>query len=379
MERYYIALTELGLPNEIVLSIIRDYDLNSLSSFFEDNIDVFSSNLLFLSVRDILDDKTRRMESLEKADNILMLNQEKEIHTAIYSQDGYPAGLMQLTNPPAVIYYKGSKPDIISHKAIACVGTRNPTLFGFNAVHFLIPQLVHEGFSIVSGLANGIDRLSHVSCLTNGGKTIAVLAHGLDMVYPASNKQLANDILNAGGTLISEYPVGIRPEKYRFVNRNRLIVGLSQAVVAMEFSLNSGTMHTIDFALEQKCPVFCPNPGTNITPSISGLSPLIETKKCDVIDKGMDFEKVILAAGFKPEKQPLPPHNVMEQYLKSLIFGINKSMLKKSLKDIGMKKTHMNSNLDEMFHHVLEYTEENSLPLGTIISVFVSNMTILPK
>ena len=86
---------------------------------------------------------------------------------------------------------------------------------------------------------------------------------------------------------------------------------------------------------------------------------MIETKKCDVIDKGMDFEKVILASGFKPEKQPLPPHYVMEQYLKSPYFlGLVKSMLKKTLKDIRMKKIPMNSNLDELFHHVLEYIDE---------------------
>ena len=379
MDRYYIALTELGLSNEIVLNLIKDYDKTILSSFFEGNIDVLSSNLQFLPVRDLLNDKIKQAESLEKADKILMMNQENDIHTAIYSQDGYPTSLMQLSNPPAIIYYKGTRPDLICQKAVACVGTRNPTLFGFNAVHFLVPQLVNEGFSIVSGLANGIDRLSHISCMTNGGKTIAVLAHGLDMVYPAANKQLANDIPTAGGTLMSEYQVGTPPVKYRFVNRNRLIVGLSQATVAMEFALNSGTMHTIDFALEQKCPVFCPNPGDNIKPSISGLSPLIETKKCDVIDKGMDFEKVILAAGFKPEKQPLSPHYVMEQYLRALIFGISKSMLRKTLKDIGMKKIPTNSNLDELFHHVLEYIEEASLPLGTVIGVFISNMVLPSK
>ena len=143
MDRYYIALTELGLPNEIVLNLIRDYDKTILSSFFEGNIDVLSSNLQFLPVRDLLNDKIKQAESLEKADKILMMNQENDIHTAIYSQDGYPTSLMQLSNPPAIIYYKGTRPDLICQKAVACVGTRNSTLFGFNAVHFLVPQLLY--------------------------------------------------------------------------------------------------------------------------------------------------------------------------------------------------------------------------------------------
>ena len=106
--------------------------------------------------------------------------------------------------------------------------------------------------------------------MTNGGKTIAVLAHGLDMVYPATNKRLANDILTAGGTLMSEYPVGTPPVKYRFVNRNRLIVGLS-GFCGYRICIIIGTMHTIDFALEQKVSVFCPNPGDNIKPSYPAL------------------------------------------------------------------------------------------------------------
>ncbi len=110
---------------------------------------------------------------------------------------------------------------VCRHHVINFIRIQRGSFFGSAA------YVNEEDFLLFSGLANGIDRLSHISCMTNGGKTIAVLAHGLDMVYPAANKQLANDILTAGGTLMSEYPVGTPPVKYRFVNRNRLIVGLS--------------------------------------------------------------------------------------------------------------------------------------------------------
>mgnify|MGYP000907877080 FL=1 len=263
MEKYYIALYKLGIKNELLLKAITEYDSDFIIHLFEGNTDIFLTNIEWLEYKNIFEDHSSLLNALEAAETILQINKQNEIHTALYATINYPHNLMSMDNPPAIVYYKGANPNKNFEKAIACIGTRRPTRFGFNAINYLIPQWVNEGFAIISGLAAGVDRLAHVACLAEGGKTIAVLAHGLDMIYPASNRKLAEKILLCDGTLLSEYPVGTKPDKFRFVNRNRLIVGLSKVTVAMECERKSGSMHTIEFAQKQNCPIFCPDPGNN--------------------------------------------------------------------------------------------------------------------
>ena len=102
--------------------------------------------------------------------------------------------------------------------------------------------------SIISGLACGVDKLAHQACISAGGKTVAVLAHGLDIIYPKENKTLAERILKSGGILMSEYPVGTKADRFRFVNRNRIIVGMSRAVIIYECDEKGGTMYNVEFA-----------------------------------------------------------------------------------------------------------------------------------
>ena len=284
MERYYIALYELGIKNELIIKAIIDHGPDFVTHLFEKNTDIFLTDIEWLPYRDLFEDRLKISKALEAADHILHVNEQYEISTALYSTINYPRNLMRMVNPPAIIYYKGANPNEGFEKAIASIGTRRPTRFGFNAVNYLIPQWVNEGFAIISGLAAGVDRLSHIACLAEDGKTIAVLAHGLDMIYPASNRKLAEKILLCNGTLLSEYPVGIKPDKFRFINRNRLIVGLSKVIVAMECEEKSGSMHTIEFAQKQNCPIFCPDPGENITGAQSGLKYILDKKIGTVIN-----------------------------------------------------------------------------------------------
>jgi predicted Rossmann fold nucleotide-binding protein DprA/Smf involved in DNA uptake len=141
--------------------------------------------------------------------------------------------------------------------------------------------------------------LSHQLCITAGGKTVAVLAHGLDIVYPKENKALADRIFSSGGILMSEYPVGIKADKFRFVNRNRLIVGLSKAVVIYECDAKGGTMHNVDFAIQQKKPIFCPDVGEEILDIQTGTKKLIDENIASVIKQGRDIEGVLDAVGIK--------------------------------------------------------------------------------
>lgn len=147
------------------------------------------------------------------------------------------------------------------------VGSRRPLCGGEEAAFTFASHAARSGFAVVSGLALGCDSAAHNGCLSAGGVTVAVLPCGLDRVAPVSNTGLAQRILNASGFLASEYPPGIPPASFRFVQRNRVIVSLSRAVIVVEAQLKSGTLHAARFALEQNKPLACFVPeGRNASP-----------------------------------------------------------------------------------------------------------------
>lgn len=375
MEKYYIALYKLGIKNELLLKAITEYDSDFIIHLFEGNTDIFLTNIEWLEYKNIFEDHSSLLNALEAAETILQINKQNEIHTALYATINYPHNLMSMDNPPAIVYYKGANPNRNFEKAIACIGTRKPTRFGFNAINYLIPQWVNEGFAIISGLAAGVDRLAHISCLTEGGKTIAVLAHGLDMIYPASNRKLAEKILLCNGTLLSEYPVGTKPDKFRFINRNRLIVGLSKVTVAMECERKSGSMHTIEFAQKQNCPIFCPDPGDTPKETQSGLKYILDNNIGSLIKNGLDYQNVVISAGYNIEQPSMNAKYIKEQYLKSLIASIEDNFIIKSIfEKIGLNYTSDCSCLINLNNYLLDFIQNTGYPIQTIIDLFIESI-----
>ena len=375
MEKYYIALYKLGIKNELLLKAITEYDSDFIIHLFEGNTDIFLTNIEWLEYKNIFEDHSSLLNALEAAETILQINKQNEIHTALYATINYPHNLMSMDNPPAIVYYKGANPNRNFEKAIACIGTRKPTRFGFNAINYLIPQWVNEGFAIISGLAAGVDRLAHIACLAEGGKTIAVLAHGLDMIYPASNRKMAVKILLCDGTLLSEYPVGTKPDKFRFVNRNRLIVGLSKVTVAMECERKSGSMHTIEFAQKQNCPIFCPDPGDNPKETQSGLKYILDNNIGSLIKNGLDYQNVIISAGYNIEHPSMNAKYIKEQYLKALIAGIEDDLIIKSIfEKIGLNYTSDCSCLINLNNYLLDFIQNTGYPIQTIIDLFIESI-----
>jgi len=171
----------------------------------------------------------------------------------------YPENLKNIYDPPTVLYTKGSfkKEDELS---IAIVGSRKCTYYGMNMADKIAEQLAAACVTIVSGLARGIDTSAHKGALKAKGRTIAVLGSGLGNIYPAENKLLAEEIAK-NGVLVSEFPMQMPPDKNNFPRRNRLISGLSRAVLVVEAANKSGALITADFALEQGRDVFAV-PGT---------------------------------------------------------------------------------------------------------------------
>lgn len=167
----------------------------------------------------------------------------------IYSQE-YPENLKNIYDPPTFLYIKGNK-EILNQKSISIVGCRNCTIYGKNTAMKLAYNLSNNNINIVSGLARGIDAYSHIGCLKGKAKTIAVVGCGLDRVYPEENRWIYNKIIENDGAIISEHVIGTKPLAQNFPRRNRIISALSKALIVVEAKEKSGTLITVDFALEQ--------------------------------------------------------------------------------------------------------------------------------
>jgi DNA processing protein len=197
------------------------------------------------------DEYLRRLEKLHV--EVLTLNNPK-----------YPQLLKEIDDPPFLLYVKGRGSKINLDKTIAVVGTRRVTPYGEEVTKKLVRELVARGFTIVSGMAYGVDAVAHKTAILAGGKTIAVLGCGIDIIAPSSNASLYWAIVNGGGAVVSEMPLGLRPAKGLFVARNRIISGLSRGVVVTEGADDSGALITARNAGEQGRDVFAvPGPITS--------------------------------------------------------------------------------------------------------------------
>jgi len=201
--------------------------------------------------------------------------------TIAFNDSGFPFLLKQIQNPPSQLFILGELPVNLPEKDIndeqikvAIVGTRKATATGKILARNLAKELSKHGIIIVSGLAMGIDTAAHEGCLDSDGKTIAVLANGLDKVYPAQNSNLAKKIISTGGALISEYPLGTPSYPNQFLERNRIVSGLCTATIVIEAPERSGSLATARNALEQGREVFVV-PGPADHPNYKGSHQLI--------------------------------------------------------------------------------------------------------
>lgn len=174
-----------------------------------------------------------------------------------YHDEGYPQRLRKIPDPPAVLFVKGRTHGLHAARGLAVVGTREPTRYGEKVAGKSSRTAVEAGFVIVSGLAHGCDTHAHHACVDAHGVGVAVLAHGLDRVYPAVNRGLADRLLDEGGCLVSEYPIGMKPVRAAFAERDRIQSGLSDAVLVIETDIKGGTMHTVRSARDQRRQLAC--------------------------------------------------------------------------------------------------------------------------
>lgn len=169
----------------------------------------------------------------------------------------FPQRLKAIKSPPLVLYVRGSTACLAQPFSIAVIGTREPTEQGYTLSESLGRIVAEMRCVVVSGLARGCDTWAHRGCLSVEGQTVAILGHGLNTIYPPENYSLAEEIIEMGGCLLSEYPPNERPKPKYFVERDRLQSGLSAGVIVVETDLKGGAMHTARFCVEEKKPLAC--------------------------------------------------------------------------------------------------------------------------
>ena len=174
-----------------------------------------------------------------------------------YFDDDYPERLRGIPDAPSVLFVRGRVEALHESGMVAVVGTREPTPFGDHAAYRAGQRAAETGVAVVSGLALGCDTQAHEGCVSRFGTGVAVLAHGLDRVYPARNRGLADLLLESGGCWVSEYPLGTKPARGAFVERDRIQSGLADGVLVIETDVQGGTMHTVRYSRQQHRRLAC--------------------------------------------------------------------------------------------------------------------------
>ncbi len=277
MKKYELyKLKVAGLSNLQVFNIVNYWEMNGEWPSLElmAKIAGCRNQTLFMERYIRIDDKVLR-EEFKEFDSISIMDPE------------YPEELLWMHNPPVLLFYSGNI-DLLKHPKIAVVGSRSCSRTGIQSVEKIINELNNE-LIVVSGLAKGIDAAAHYAAIRNGGKTIGVIGTGLDVFYPRSNKQLQK-YMGGSHLVLTEYGPGQGPQKHHFPERNRIIAGLSRAVIVAEARMRSGSLITCERAMEEGRDVFA-IPGSILDGRSDGCHHLIQegaklvTSGKDVLDE----------------------------------------------------------------------------------------------
>ncbi len=247
----YIALNMVDGVGPIRVRALRD-------RFGEPQAILAASKTELMQVEGVGEEVARSITGWrEKVDLEAELQRIEKSGVRVVSRDDaeYPKNLREIYDPPLVLYVKGALTERDA-LAIAVVGSRRTSLYGQEMARKLAFQLARVGVTVVSGLARGIDTAAHNGALQAKGRTVAVIGCGIDVVYPAENKKLADEIVEKGGAVVTEFPFGVQPDRQNFPMRNRIISGWSLGVVVVEANLKSGALITANQAGEQGRQVF---------------------------------------------------------------------------------------------------------------------------
>ena len=266
--------------------------------------------------------KSNLSQALDRADQLLTRIYEDGNQVFYYLNDDYPRRLKQIEDGPVLLYGKGNL-DLNPRRSVAVVGTRNATNYGKQLCYDLVSTLKGSDVTIVSGLAHGIDGVTHHLCVKENVPTIGVLGHGLDRVYPAAHKRLAKDMQLNGG-LLTEYIPGTIPESQNFPMRNRIVAGMADAVIVVESDTKGGSLITCELANEYNKDVFA-FPGPIYAQYSRGCNRMIAESKAHLLTSTQHFLKFM---EWEEKKQP-PQLDLLKE------LDDNQRTIVKLLKDKG--------------------------------------------
>jgi len=290
--------TDAAVQHWLALGRVEGLGIRSaqkLVEHFESPAAVYGASLTALEGCGLAAPVAQRLhkgEGLAEAEGEMAAAEKLGCHLVAFVAPDYPPLLKHIADPPLVLYVRGDSALLAQH-AVAIVGTRRPTAYGSSVAHRLAADLARRQIVIVSGLARGIDSASHRGALEAGGKTVAVLGCGVDVIYPRENKRLTEQIMETGA-VISEFPLGTSPQPENFPVRNRIISGLALGAVVVEAAEYSGSLITARLASEQDREVYAV-PG-NITSAQSFGPNLLIKQGAKLVDNWMDVVEEFPAA-----------------------------------------------------------------------------------
>lgn len=244
---YYLGFSYFNKIGPINVRRLENYFPSLETAFRGSSFDLEKAGLKGILVKEFIN--WRKSFSLGAAEQELA---KEKIDFITWHDPEYPALLLEITSPPPILYYRGQLDTNIKNH-LAVVGSRQHSAYADKIISALLTQVATSGVEIISGLALGVDGLAHRAALRGGGRTIAILGSGLNAnnIYPTDNRLLAEEIINSGGAIISEFPPDTPPYKQNFPQRNRIIAGLAQATLVIESKEKSGALITAAYALEQ--------------------------------------------------------------------------------------------------------------------------------
>ncbi len=292
-EKYWLAFSRVGGIGVVRLRRLFDY-FGSLKLAWEAR----SGDFMQAGLEPKLIERVLNFRPVFDPDREMERLASQQIELITLGSPGYPERLGQIDNPPPVLYLKGSLlPQ--DNLALAVVGTRQATNYGRTATSNICTELAEQGVTIVSGLAKGIDTIAHQAALQAGGRTLAVLGSGVDVIYPSENRALAariTDPTTQNGAIISEYAPGTQPEAANFPPRNRIVSGLALGVFVVESNIKGGALITVDFAVEQGRDVFG-LPGSIFNPTSAGVNRLIRQGSARLVTSAEEIMEELRPGG----------------------------------------------------------------------------------
>lgn len=344
--KYWLALNRIKEVGPV--------SLKRLISIFKCPEEVFKASYKsLLSLQDIGPIRAKSISEFNQWDEIekeIVKIRKNKIKVIRYNDNEYPELLRDLEDPPILIYCIGELLENDKH-SVAIVGSRRMTPYGSAVAEKLAYELASLGITIVSGMARGIDSIAHKGALRAKGRSIAVLGSGVDKPYPIENKNLFNEISSCGA-VISEFPLGTSPNKENFPKRNRLISGFSLGVIVVEATINSGSLITANYALEQGREVFAV-PGNIFSKNSEGTNLLIK-KGAKLVDR---VEDVL---------EELAPK------LKKLVELSNISKEKRVLLEINDEEKAIFNILGEEPKHIDNISRELNIPIAQLSCILLN-------